>query len=61
MAEKIVLSKNGWSIVGDKHCYFCQFQFTGAKCLECKAHSNYKKSSAARRIPSTDEKDDENT
>jgi hypothetical protein len=42
--------------VGDKHCYFCQFQFTGAKCLNCKAYSNYKKSSAARRIPSTDDK-----
>lgn len=42
--------------VGDKHCYFCQFQFSGSKCPGCSAYSNFKKSSAARRIPSTDEK-----
>ncbi len=43
--------------MGDKHCYFCQFQISGSKCADCVAYSNYKKSSAARRIPSTDEKE----
>jgi hypothetical protein len=42
--------------VGDKHCYFCQFQLSGSKCPGCVAYSNYKKSSAARRIPAIEEK-----